>query len=299
MIRKNKAIIGCFVFSFTYLMPFTETDKYCRKSPKKHLKCKLFTPHTSFIIRYLLEIVILQSEIKIINVLNEITMTIKEKVLASAKTSFAKYGLKKDELSKLVDQIVASRGLTDESKDEDVTGAIMAFEPVVGLMQSMYNRATSEANKKYEGWIDPNDPNNKPQLPTPPVPPTSNLTLEQVQKMIADSTANNQKAVADAVAAALAPYKEKEEKAHLASILQSSDKLKDIPEQFRSRYQLDKEENLDSTVQKIVDDWTGLRQTLVASGQFVEAPKTSTMEDEQSDFAKAMAGFSERNAPQK
>ena len=66
-------------------------------------------------------------------------MTIKEKVLASAKTSFAKYGLKKDELSKLVDQIVASRGLTDESKDEDVTSAITAVEPYVGMMQSSFD----------------------------------------------------------------------------------------------------------------------------------------------------------------
>lgn len=225
-------------------------------------------------------------------------MTIKDKVLASCKTSFAKYGLKKDELSKLVDQIIASRGLTDESKDEDVTTAITAVEPYVGMMQSAFNRAVSETSKKYEGWLDPNDPKNQPQPPTPPVPPTNGLTQEQVQQMIAAASENNQKAINDAVAAALAPYKEKEERAHLASILQGSDKLKDIPEQFRSRYQLDKEENLDTTVQKIVDDWTGLRQTLVASGQFVEAPKTSTKEDEQSDFAKAMAGFSERNTPQ-
>ncbi len=225
-------------------------------------------------------------------------MTIKDKVLASCKTSFAKYGLKKDELSKLVDQIIASRGLTDESKDEDVTTAITAVEPYVGMMQSAFNRAVSETSKKYEGWIDPNDPKNQPQPPTPPVPPANALTQEQVQQMIAAASESNQKAINDAVAAALAPYKEKEERAHLASILQGSDKLKDIPEQFRSRYQLDKEENLDTTVQKIVDDWTGLRQTLVASGQFVEAPKTSTKEDEQSDFAKAMAGFSERNTPQ-
>lgn len=226
-------------------------------------------------------------------------MTIKDRVLSSCKTSFAKYGLKKDELSKLVDQIVASRGLTDESKDEDVTTAISAVEPYVGMMQSAFNRAVSETSKKYEGWIDPNDPKNQIQPTVPQVPPTGGLTQEQVQQMIAAAAESNQKAISDAVAAALAPFKEKEQKTYLANILQGNDKLKDIPEQFRSRYQLDKEENLDTTVQRIVDDWTGLRQTLVASGQFVEAPKTSTKEDEQSDFAKAMAGFSERNALQK
>lgn len=220
-------------------------------------------------------------------------MAIKDKVLTSAKTSFAKYGLKKDELSKLVDLIIASRGLTDESKDEDVTSAITAVEPYVGMMQSSFNRAVSETTKKFDGWIDPNDPNNKP---TPPVPPTG-LTQEQVQQMIAEASANNQKAISDAVAQALAPYKEREEKARLTSLLQGNEKLKDIPEVFRTRYQLDKEENLDATVQKITDEWTALKQGLVSSGQYVEAPKATSKADEQNDFIKAMQGYSERNAP--
>ena len=151
-------------------------------------------------------------------------MTIKEKVLASAKTSFAKYGLKKDELSKLVDQIIASRGLTDESKDEDVTSAITAVEPFVGMMQSSFNRAVSETTKKFDGWIDPNDPNNKPTPPIPPVPPTG-LTQEQVQQMIAEATKGNQQAINDAVAAAIAPYKEKEERARLNDLFGKSEKL--------------------------------------------------------------------------
>lgn len=223
-------------------------------------------------------------------------MTIKDRVLSSAKTSFAKYGLKKDELSKLVDLIIASRGLTDESKDENVTSAITAVEPYVGMMQSSFNRAVSETTKKFDGWIDPNDPNNKPTPPVPPVPPTG-LTQEQVQQMIAEASANNQKAISDAVAQALAPYKEREEKARLTSLLQGNEKLKDIPEVFRTRYQLDKEENLDATVQKITDEWTTLKQGLVSSGQYVEAPKATSKADEQNDFIKAMQGYSERNAP--
>ena len=220
-------------------------------------------------------------------------MTIKEKVLASAKTSFAKYGLKKDELSKLVDLIVASRGLTDESKDEDVTSAISAVEPYVGMMQSSFNRAVSETTKKFDGWIDPNDPNHKP---TPPVPPTQ-LTQEQVQQMIAEATKGTQKAVSEAVAAAIAPYKEKEERARLDDLFGKSEKLKDVPQQFRSRYQLDKEENLETLAQQCADDWTALKQSLVANGNFVEAPKATSPEDEQNDFIKRMQGFSERNAP--
>ena len=189
-------------------------------------------------------------------------MTIKEKVLASCKTSFAKYGLKKDELAKLVDQIVAGRGLTDESTDENVTEAITAVEPYVGMMQAAFNRAVSETAKKYEGWVDPK------ATPTPPVPPATEtpLTAEAVAKMIAEVKNDQQKAVNEAVAAALAPYKEREERTRLAALLQSNEKLKNVPEVFRSRYQLDKEENLDSVVEQINNDFTTMKQALVADG---------------------------------
>lgn len=227
-------------------------------------------------------------------------MTIKEKVLTSCKTSFAKYGLKKDELAKLVDQIVASRGLTDESTDENVTEAITAVEPYVGMMQAAFNRAVSETTKKYEGWVDPKaTPTPPTNTPAPPVPPTTEtpLTAEAVAKMIAEVKNDQQKAVNEAVAAALAPYKEREERTRLATLLQSNEKLKNVPEVFRSRYQLDKEENLDSVVEQINNDFTEMKQKLVADGIFVSAPTTSTPQSEQDDFIKRMEGFAERNAP--
>lgn len=227
-------------------------------------------------------------------------MTIKEIVLASCKTSFAKYGLKKDELAKLVDQIVAGRGLTDESTDENVTEAITAVEPYVGMMQAAFNRAVSETTKKYEGWVDPKaTPTSPTNTPAPPVPPTTEtpLTAEAVAKMIAEVKNDQQKAVNEAVAAALAPYKEREERTRLATLLQSNEKLKNVPEVFRSRYQLDKEENLDSVVEQINNDFTEMKQKLVADGIFVSAPTTSTPQSEQDDFIKRMEGFAQRNAP--
>lgn len=226
-------------------------------------------------------------------------MTIKEKVLASCKTSFAKYGLKKDELAKLVDQIVAGRGLTDESTDENVTEAITAVEPYVGMMQAAFNRAVSETTKKYEGWVDPKaTPTPPTNPPAPPVPPTTEtpLTAEAVAKMIAEVKNDQQKAVNEAVAAALAPFKEREERTRLAALLQSNEKLKNVPEVFRSRYQLDKEENLDSVVEQINNDFTTMKQALVADGTFVSAPTTSTPQSEQDDFIKRMEGFAQRNA---
>lgn len=225
-------------------------------------------------------------------------MAIKEKVLASCKTSFAKYGLKKDELSKLVDQIIASRGLTDESTDEDVTKAITAVEPYVGMMQSSFNRAVSETESKYKGWVKPTDPPVPPTPPTPPTTPTNApLTADDVARMIADAKNDQQKAISDAVAAALAPYKEREEKARLSALLQSNEKLKDVPEVFRTRYTLDNEENLDKVVEQITSDYTALKQSLVANGTFVTAPTTSTPQTEQQDFIKRMEGFAERNTP--
>ena len=218
-------------------------------------------------------------------------MAIKEKVLASCKTSFAKYGLKKDELAKLVDQIVAGCGLTDESTDENVTEAITAVEPYVGMMQAAFNRAVSETTKKYEGWVDPK------ATPTPPTKTEAPLTAEAVAKMIAEVKNDQQKAVNEAVAAALAPYKEREERARLAALLQSNEKLKNVPEVFRSRYQLDKEENLDSVVEQINNDFTTMKQALVADGTFVSAPTTSTPQSEQDDFIKRMEGFVQRNTP--
>ncbi len=224
-------------------------------------------------------------------------MAIKEKVLASCKTSFAKYGLKRDELSKLVDQIIASRGLTDESTDEDVTKAITAVEPYVGMMQSAFNRAVSETETKYKGWVKPTvSPATPPTPPTPPV--DAPLTAEAVAKMIAEAKNDQQKVISEAVAAALAPYKEREEKTRLSALLQSSEKLKDVPEVFRSRYVLDKEENLDNVVEQISNDYTALKQSLVANGTFVESPTTPTPQTEQADFIKRMEGFAQRNAKQ-
>lgn len=227
-------------------------------------------------------------------------MTIKEKVLTSCKTSFAKYGLKKDELTKLVDQIVSGCGLTDESTDEDVTKAITAVEPYVGMMQTAFNRAVSETTKKYEGWVDPKATPTPPTgTPAPTVLPTTEtpLTAEAVAKMIAEVKNDQQKAVNEAVAAALAPYKEREERTRLATLLQSNEKLKNVPEVFRSRYQLDKEENLDSVVEQINNDFTEMKQKLVADGIFVSAPTTSTPQSEQDDFIKRIEGFAQRNAP--
>jgi hypothetical protein len=214
-------------------------------------------------------------------------MSISERVLAAAKTSYAKYGFKREELTKISNLIAAN--LKDESTDEEISTALKNNEGYAEMMQSVYNRGVSETNKKFEGYIKPEPPatSNPPapsaQTDSPASP--SGLTAEQVQKMISDG-----------IAAGLKPYKEKEERERLDNLLQSSDKLKDVPEVFRRQYRLEKEEDLDNMLTKITNDYTALKQTMVSSGQFVAAPTPSALESEDDDFRKMMEASANRIA---
>ena len=211
-------------------------------------------------------------------------MTIKERVLASMKTSYAKYGFKKDELNSLADIVVAN--LTEDSTDEDVTSAVKTAEAYASMMQTVYNRGISETNKKYEGYIPKPDP--KPEPDPKPKPEPKQLTAEEIQKMISEGIANG-----------LKPYQERAEKERLNSLLQNHSKLKSIPKIFREKYSLDKEEDLDNVVSKIEDDYTSFKQELVSSGQFVESPKESNQQSETDDFVETMKQFSQRNSETK
>lgn len=214
-------------------------------------------------------------------------MTINERVLAAMKTSYAKYGFKKDELSKLAQVIVKGANLTDDSKDEDITSAISANEGYAQVMQSVYNRGVSETNDKYRDYIP--KPKEKPtESHTSPNEPKLNdnkpsFTLEDVKKLVADG-----------VAAGLKPYKEREERQRLQSILTSNAKLKDIPKKFIERYHLDKEDDSDTVADSIVNDWTELKQGLVQSGQFVAAPKKGEEGSGDEDFRKMMRDSAKR-----
>ena len=224
-------------------------------------------------------------------------MDIKSRVLTSAKTSYAKYGFKKGELEQLSSIIAAN--LTDESTDEEIQAAISAAEGYAQMMQSVYNRGVSETNDKYKGYIKPAPKPDPDPTPAPTPDPTQPLTLDEVRKLIEQSNADRQKAIDAAVAKAVATFEEREQKARLGAMLQGHEKLKSIPEVFRSKYTLDKEENLDALADKIEADWTSTKQALIASGQFVEAPPKADPASEVDDFVKTMQGFAERNGASK
>lgn len=210
-------------------------------------------------------------------------MTILERVLAAMKTSYAKYGFKKDELSKLAD--IISKNLKEESTDEDINATLTANEGFAQMMQSVYNRGVSETSEKFKGYIP------KPKDPTPkendkPVQANANqqaFTLEDVKKLVSDG-----------IAEGLKPYKERDERNRLQSLLQGNAKLKDVPQKFRERYHLDKEEDADKVADEIVNDWTSIQQGLVQSGKFVEAPKTSDKASEDDSFRKMMEESAKR-----
>lgn len=210
-------------------------------------------------------------------------MSIKERVLASMKTSYAKYGFKKDELSKLAD--IISANLKDDSTDEDIATSLTANEGYAQMMQSVYNRGVSETNDKYKDYIP--KPKDEPKPTAPPTPPAEPKTLsaEDIQKLIAEG-----------ISKGLQPYKEREEKARLNTLLQGNTKLKDVPKVFRERYHLDKEEDADKVADQIVADYTELKQGLVQNGTFVEAPKKGNEGSDDDDFRKMMEQSAQRVA---
>ncbi|MBQ9532662.1 MAG: hypothetical protein IJR71_01680, partial [Prevotella sp.] len=76
--------------------------------------------------------------------------------------------MKGKELEKLADVIIASKGLTDDSTDDDVNGAITGATSYVEIMQSVGNRYANDVEKKYEGYVKPNEPPVEPPKPNEP-----------------------------------------------------------------------------------------------------------------------------------
>ena len=214
-------------------------------------------------------------------------MNIKDRVLSSLKTSFAKYGFKKDELNQLAEMISAN--LTDESSDEDVKSAVKTNEGYAKMMQSVYNRAVSETNDKFKDYVPKADKNatgtNLTTEPTTEPSADKSLSQEDILKLINEGIANG-----------LKPYQEQAQKEKLKALLSNNAKLKDVPQIFRERYTLDKEENLDNVVNQINTDWTTVKQGLVQNGIMVEAPRKGAREEANSEFRKMMEDSAKRVA---
>jgi len=217
-------------------------------------------------------------------------MNIKDRALTAIKQNYAKFGLKPEELNKLAEHIAG--GLTDESTDEELNTAVDKAKFYAEMMQSVGNRKATEVQNKYKDYVPKPQPQPQPQ---PEPVPSGALTLEQVQDLINKSNEASKKEREEAIKAAIAPFLEREEKARLGTMLQSHDKLKNIPKMFRERYHLDKEEDLETVASQIENEYAAFKQELVATGQFVEAPKPTSPESESDDFVKMMEDFGSRH----
>lgn len=188
-----------------------------------------------------------------------------KKLFNVLKPLVANKGLSKEEIEGLAK--IYAKNLTETSTDEEINNVANGIIPIADMMQKTGNRLATSVETKYKGYVDPatlekyNKWLKEQEKPiVPPAQPT--LTAEDISKMIQES-----------IAASLRPMQEQQEKARLSSLLSAHEKVKSIPQAFRSRYTLDKEENLESVASQMESDYAELKQQLIRDGVFQKAPE--------------------------
>ena len=196
----------------------------------------------------------------------------KTRVLNLLKPRIKSKGFGKETVEGLADLI--SKNLKDDASDEDVNNAISGVLPYTELMQSENNRYATIIEDKYKN----NPPSNPPA--TPPANDPTLLNGEAVQKMIDD---------------ALAPYKQREEADRLQKALFLHDKVKNIPDVFRSKYSVSKDEDIETVAAQIETDFSQMKQDLIKTGEFAEPPATGNSFGTSDDFISALQGMPNPN----
>lgn len=207
----------------------------------------------------------------------------KEKILSLLKPLLANRGFSKEELEGLA--TIAAQNLTDASTEEEINNAVSGVVPYADMMQKVANRMVSSVESKYKGWIDPN----KAPKPVEELKPTEQpvekpaLTAEDIQKLISEG-----------IEAGLRPYREKEEKTRLQTILNSHEKVKAIPESFRSKYSLTKEEDLETVAAQVESDFASLKQELLKTGEFTAPPQGGSGQGDSDDLIQRLQEMGNR-----
>lgn len=186
---------------------------------------------------------------------------------------------------KIIGRVAAKLAKT-VTKAEDVATAVegVTFQQLLeSYGDSRATEATQTAVSNYEKKHGLKDGQKiEEEGKKPENSPANALTPESVQKLIDDS-----------VAAALAPYREKDEKSRLSGLLNGHEKLKSIPEVFRNKYSLSKEEDLETVATQIEADYAVLKQDLARTGEFSGPPASGTGLNSTDDFVEQLHAMGE------
>lgn len=196
----------------------------------------------------------------------------KGKVLTILKPLLASKGFSKEELESLAE--IAAKNLTEASTEEEINNAASGIIPYADVMQKVGNRMVTSVENKYRGWIDPKSIEPKPE-PKPQEP--KGLTPEDIQKLISEG-----------IEAGLRPYREREEKQRLQTLLYSHEKVKSVPDVFRNKYSIEKEEDLEVVATQMENDYTALKQSLINSGEFAAPPQSGNGAGDVDDLITAL-----------
>lgn len=216
----------------------------------------------------------------------------KARVLAILKPIMAPKGFKQDELESFSELI--GRNLTEQSTEDDIKKAIDGFMPYAELMQRIGNRYATGIEAKYKGFLSAEDVEKAKQTaldelrkkleaekPKPKSDEKQQPSMEELmasmQKQQADMYAKMTTQMAaqiqSGIDAALKPFNEARTREQLNSMLKNDERLKNVPDTFRDKYSLDKAEDFEETVGRIQNDYAKLKQEILRSGEFAEAPK--------------------------
>lgn len=203
----------------------------------------------------------------------------KKKLINALKTLYHDKGFNQKELEELAD--IVGQNLTEDSTEDDINNAASGASVYVSFMQKFSNRCASAVEKKYEGYVKPDDKKLEPNKPE------GMLTKEQVEEMLRTGIAD-----------ALKPYKEAEQNKRLAGILSAHSKLKNIPSKFVGRYKLEKEEDADNLASKIEQDYAEERKEILSSLGISDIPPIGNgSADSDDDFLKKMQSAQKALAP--
>lgn len=199
----------------------------------------------------------------------------KEKVLSLLKTSYAKYGFKKDELEGLAELI--AKNLADDATDEDVTTAVNDAEAWASMTQKIATRTATEVEKKY------NKPEPKPEPKVDPKPEEKKEKPSELEKLVR----NLQTQIEEMHTAQKAE--------RLSARLSNDPRLSAVPTAFVNMYQLQSEDELDALVSKIESDFSTIKSQMLKNGIVAQLPtkgselgQETPTEEELRNLAKSM-----------